>query len=182
MGTDWLVLSQYICLLMAGLKILRNFTVVKTVHGYRLTKLEKIVMDYLTSFELILDLIFFFSIMGLIMFPFSAIPAFFTYVTSLIVILYAPRLDELIISHIHVSNSTRQWLALIRLLSANLFFNHIMGSFYMAIADTDWNHNWMTIYGIWDNYWLSKYNFSFYFATSVTTTAVLGDVRPSNNR
>ena len=69
-----------------------------------------------------------------------------------------------------------------RLLSANLFFNHIMGTLYMAIADTDSKINWMIAYGIEHNYWLSKYNYSFYFAVSVTTTAVLGDVRPANNR
>lgn len=52
----------------------------------------------------------------------------------------------------------------------------------MAIADTDSVMNWMIAYGIQNNSWLSKYNYSFYFAVSVTTTAVLGDVRPANNR
>ena len=41
--------------------------------------------------------------------------------------------------------------------------------------------NWMIAYGIADNSWASKYNYSLYFAISVTTTAVLGDVRPANN-
>ena len=39
----------------------------------------------------------------------------------------------------------------------------------------------MIAYGIADNSWASKYNYSLYFAVSVTTTAVLGDVRPVSN-
>ena len=42
-------------------------------------------------------------------------------------------------------------------------------------------HNWMATYGITNNIWSSKYNYSFYFAVSVTTTTVPGDIGPENN-
>ena len=80
--------------------------------------------------------------------PYAIEPAFATYVISLIVILLNPRIDEIIITYVHVGSTTRQYLALMRLLSANLFFNHIMGTLYMAIADTDSKTNWMIAYGI----------------------------------
>jgi hypothetical protein len=182
MNSDWLVLTEYIVLILSAIKILRNFTVVKTVHGYRLSRLEKIMLDYLYSIEFITDILFFLSVLLMITRPYNIYPAYCTYVISLIVILLTPRIDEIIVSHIQVNNSTRQYLALMRLLMANFFFNHIMGTTYMAIAITDNHMNWMIAYGIENNYWLSKYNYSFYFAVSVTTTAVLGDVRPANNR
>ena len=52
----------------------------------------------------------------------------------------------------------------------------------MAIAITKPYQNWMITYGIGNAYWLSQYNYSVYFAVSATTTAVFGDVKPSNNR
>ena len=128
-----------------------------------------------------MDILFFFSILLMISRPHSIVPAYMTYVISLIAILLTPRLDEIIVSHIHVSGTTRQYLALMRLLSANLFFNHIMGTLYMGVVLLNPQKNWMIAYGIADNSWASKYNYSLYFAISVTTTAVLGDVRPANN-
>ena len=127
-------------------------------------------------------LLFFLALLLMLSRPYSVAPAFAMYVISLIVILITPRIDDIITSYIHVSPTTRQYLALVRLLLANLFFNHIMGTTYMAIADTSPYKNWMIAYGIQNNSWASKYNYSFYFAVSVTSTAVLGDVRPANNR
>lgn len=129
-----------------------------------------------------MDFLLFISIMLMISRPFAIVPVYLTYITSLIVIIITPRIDEIIISYIHVSGTTRQYLALMRLLLCNLFFNHFMGTLYMASADTTPTHNWMIKYGIQHNYWLSKYVYSFYFATSITSTAALGDVTPSNNR
>ena len=68
-----------------------------------------------------------------------------------------------------------------RLLLVQLFFNHIMGTLYMGVVLLRPYNNWMITYGIIDNSWASKYNYSVYFAVSVTTMAVLGDVRPVNN-
>ena len=182
MGQPWLVVSQYVSLLFATIKMVRNFTTVKTVNGYRLLRIEKIFFSYLYSLEFIMDIFFVCSLVLLITRPYSVFPAYMTYVISLIVILICPRLDEIIVSHLHVSGETRQYLALLRLLSANLFFNHIMGTLYMAVVLVNPDHNWMIGYGIAYNSWASKYNYSVYFAISVTTTAVLGDVRPTNNR
>ena len=182
MGKDWLIITEYFALLFVTFKIVRNCVTVKTVHGYRLTSLDKIFFSYLYSMEFMMDILFLCSIVLMISRPYSIFPAYMTYAISLIAILLTPRLDEIIIAHIHVSNTTRQYLALTRLLLANLFFNHIMGTLYMSIALTDPGQNWMIKYGINNNVWPSKYVYSFYFAVSVTTTAVLGDVSPANNR
>ena len=84
-----------------------------------------------------MDILFFMSIMLLITRPHSIVPAYMTYVISLIAILLTPRIDEIIVSYIHVSGETRQYLALMRLLLAELFFNHIMGTLYMGVIFLD---------------------------------------------
>ena len=82
------------------IKILRNFIVVKTKHGYRLVKLETIVNDYLYSIEFITDTLLLFSTISMVYWPYSIVPPYFTYVISLIVILLSPRIDEIIVSHL----------------------------------------------------------------------------------
>ena len=87
-----------------------------------------------------MDFLLFISIMLMISRPFAIVPVYLTYITSLIVIIITPRIDEIIISYIHVSGTTKQYLALMKLLLCNLFFNHFMKTLYMASADTTPTH------------------------------------------
>ena len=63
-----------------------------------------------------------------------------------------------------------------------IFLTHIIGSVLMALAYSSPGKNWMTKYGIEHNYWLSQYNYSFYYSSQLTSTIASGDIDVANNR
>ena len=93
MGQLWLFVVEYVALFFLVVKMIRNCITVKTIHGYRIARLERIFFSYIYSMEFVTDTLFFCSIMFMITRPYSIIPAYTTYVISLIVIILTPKLD-----------------------------------------------------------------------------------------
>lgn len=79
-----------------------------------------------------------------------------------------------------VTNTMRQYLALIRLLMANLFVAHLIGTIFLAVADSEEGYNWMVKYGINDSPWQEKYIYSIYWAVTIMSTCGFGDIVVTN--
>lgn len=63
---DWVIISQWMCIIVVLIKIISSFLVQRTVFGYRLISLEKIFYYYAFSLEFILDLCFLISVFLLV--------------------------------------------------------------------------------------------------------------------
>lgn len=75
-------------------------------------------------------------------------PAFLAYFSSMIKLSFIERIDSQISTHMAVSHSMRQYLALVRLLTANLFYANFVGTIFLAVAQFSEGDNWMTKFGI----------------------------------
>lgn len=98
--------------------------------------------------EFILDSAYLIAILLLIQRNFELYPSILAYVASLIRLSLVDRIDELICNHLMIGNAKRQYLALVRLLLANLFLAHLIGTIFLAMANFSPEHNWMLSYSI----------------------------------
>lgn len=104
----------------------------------------------------------------------------FGYFGSLINMIALERTHE-IIDLIFIDNNTKkQYLALLKLLLANFFFSHMVGTLMLGFSFINTGSNWMDKYGIADESWFNKYVFSVYWAATITFTVGFGDVTVSN--
>lgn len=177
----WVSTSKSLCIAVVVIKIVCEMVVQKTVYGYRLVALEKITLYYILSLEFILDGTYLVGIILLVRHNLEVFPAILTYMVSLLRLSLVERIDEMICHNLMMGNAKRQYLALVRLILANLFLAHLIGTIFLAMANFSPDDNWILKYSIEDYPWLTQYFYSIYWAVTIISTCGFGDIVVSNS-
>jgi len=99
---------------------------------------------------------------------------------SLIRIAISDRIDDSVAKHLLLSNHTKQYYSLIRLLLANFFFAHLFGSIFLALSTLEDGYSWIYKYDFYADSWFAQYVYSVYWATTIMTTVGFGDITPTS--
>jgi hypothetical protein len=127
-----------------------------------------------------LDTLILISAIILIAFSQSPFSGLFVYVATIMNFTYIERMEEAIDIMVFNKNTKKQIFALFKLLLANIFLAHFIGTMLVGLTLIETTPNWIDKFKISQSPWWVKYFYSVYWSSSIIVGGAFGDILINN--